>query len=144
MKKTIVLFFASALLFASCGNDNNVGADSVNAAHIDPANPPEMTFETPVYNFGTISQGQDVKYKFKFTNTGKSDLVIHSAKGSCGCTVPKSYPTHPINPGDSGEIDVRFASEGRMGEVEVKVTVLANTKNPKNFIKIVGNVVAPE
>ena len=142
--KNIGLFFCAAALFiAGCSNDENVGADEVTSAHIDPENPPVMTFKDTLYNFGTISQGQNVKYTFEFTNTGKSDLIIQSAQGSCGCTVPKNWPKEPIAPGESGKIDVQFNSEGKNGDQQVTVTILANTFPTKNFLKLKGNVVAP-
>lgn len=87
---------------------------------------PVMTFEKEAHDFGTIIQGEKVSYKFKFTNTGASDLLITDAKGSCGCTVPE-YPRTPVKPGQSGEIDVIFDSTGKIGQQNKKVTITANT-----------------
>jgi len=142
MRTTVFLFFFSALLL-SCNSSDNVGADKVSTSHIDPEHPPVMTFATPVYDFGTISQGQKVKYNFEFTNTGESDLLLQSAQGSCGCTVPKNYPKDPIAPGGKGKIEVVFDSEGKSGKQNVTVTVLANTVPSKNEVKLTGLIAAP-
>lgn len=88
--------------------------------------PPVMTFEKTEHDFGTITQGEIVTHIFKFTNTGKSDLIITDAKGSCGCTVPE-YPKTPIKPGESGEMKVTFSSAGRNGMQSKSVDITTNT-----------------
>ena len=87
---------------------------------------PVMTFEKTEHDFGTITQGEAVTHIFKFTNTGKSDLLIANAKGSCGCTVPE-YPRTPIKPGESGEMKVTFSSAGRNGMQSKTVDITTNT-----------------
>src|SRR5690606_23826755 len=62
---------------------------------------PTMSFTDTVYDFGTIKEGDVATHEYEFTNNGKNPLIISSAKGSCGCTVPE-YPTEPIPPGKSG------------------------------------------
>jgi len=42
----------------------------------------KIKFETLTYNFDTITEGKEVTYDFKFTNTGKNDLFIRKVKGS--------------------------------------------------------------
>src|SRR5690606_36544775 len=50
---------------------------------------PVLSFEKEIYEFpGTIHEGERVKHSFKFTNTGKGDLIIADAKAPCGCTIP--------------------------------------------------------
>ena len=50
-------------------------------------NVPVFQFSEEAHDFGTIVQGEKTSFAFKFKNTGKLDLVIRSATGSCGCTV---------------------------------------------------------
>lgn len=85
-----------------------------------------ITFKEMEHDFGKIKQGDKVKYAFKFKNTGKEPLVINSAKGSCGCTVP-SYPKEPVAPGADAVIDVEFNSAGKSGAQTKTVTLNANT-----------------
>ena len=103
---------------------------------------PEFTFETEVHDFGTIVQGEKVAYAFKFKNTGKADLIITSAKGSCGCTVPE-WPQDPIAPGEEGVIDVVFNSEGKSGQQNKKVTIVANTVPNTKILAINGMIEVP-
>ncbi len=119
---------------------SNVEATQVNAEASTPTGPTTtMTFEYTDYDFGSVKEGEKVKHSYKFKNTGKEPLVISSAKGSCGCTVPK-WPTEPIAPGESGQIDVEFDSKGKPGKQTKQVTVVANTTPDKTFLKISGTV----
>ncbi|MEJ7661957.1 MAG: DUF1573 domain-containing protein [Hymenobacter sp.] len=55
-----------------------------------------------------------MRHTFKFTNTGKSPLLIADATASCGCTTP-SWTKEPIAPGATGEMEVLFDSRGKRG-----------------------------
>jgi hypothetical protein len=69
-------------------------------------------------------------------------LIITSAKGSCGCTIPE-YPTDPIAPGEEGIIDVVFNSDGKSGQQNKKVTIVANTVPNTTVLAINGMVEVP-
>ena len=102
-----------------------------------------MTFERDKWDFGEIIQGEIVEYSFKFTNTGKSPLVITSAKGSCGCTVPE-WPKEPIAPGQADYLKVTYDSNGRKDNFDKTVTITANTVPNTNQLFITGNVIVPQ
>ncbi|MCC9165282.1 DUF1573 domain-containing protein [Pontibacter harenae] len=104
-----------------------------------PENAPAISFEQAVYDFGTVRQGEVIEHAFKFTNTGKSPLIIESASATCGCTVPKP-PTEPIAPGESAEIQVRFNTSGKMGQQSPVVTVRANTTPNITTVSMKGTV----
>ncbi len=140
MKKSIFIVAAlMAFVFTSC-KDN--AADKVSEENVAAAAErdavagkyPVMQFETTTHDFGTIEQGTPVETKFKFTNTGESDLVIVDAKSSCGCTVPE-YPKEPIAPGESGELLVKFNGSGK-NQVSKTVTITANTEKGKEMLSI--------
>ena len=103
----------------------------------------KMVFEVTEQNFGTIVQGESVVKTYRFTNEGKVDMIISSANGSCGCTIPK-WPKRPIKPGQSGKIEVVFNSQGKKGKQTKKVYITANTYPVNNVIVLKGEVVAPE
>lgn len=107
-----------------------------------PPNPnsPEISFETETHDFGTIDQGGDGTYEFKFKNTGKEPLIITDAKGSCGCTVP-SWPKEPIKPGASSTIKVTYDTK-RVGTFNKSVTITSNAKSSIKTIVIKGDVKA--
>ena len=99
----------------------------------------KVKFDKEVHDFGTIAEGAIVETEFMVTNIGDSDLIIHEAKGSCGCTVPQP-PKEPIKPGDSAPIKVSFDSKGKPGEQEKSVTLKTNTGNGHEMFKIKANV----
>src|SRR5665213_351428 len=68
-------------------------------------NAPEMTFSTMSHDYGTIKQGDNGGCEFRFKNTGKDPLIISTARGSCGCTVP-TWPKEPIMKGETSTIQV--------------------------------------
>ncbi len=104
---------------------------------VDPASGPMMEFETKVIDYGEIDKGSDPLRKFMFTNIGSEPLVIKSAKGSCGCTVP-DYPKDPIMPGQTGSIDVRYDTK-RIGQFTKTVTLTTNIEE-KIVLTIKGKV----
>jgi hypothetical protein len=99
-----------------------------------------MTLETTEIDYGKIDQGADPYRVFKFTNTGKAPLVIETAKGSCGCTVP-TFPKEPIAPGEISEIKVRYDTN-RIGKFTKTVTITTNEAIVTRTLKISGEVIA--
>ena len=104
---------------------------------------PAMTFQKEEHDFGTIKQGDKVSTDFQFKNTGEADLIITSARGSCGCTVP-DYPKTPIKPGETGNIKVSFDSKGKQGKTSKTVTILCNTQEGNKILKINANIEVPQ
>lgn len=102
-------------------------------------NAPKFQFAVSTHDFGNIKEGDVVEHTFKFKNTGKSPLVIQSARASCGCTVP-SYPNEPLAPGEEGEILVKFDSRNKPGIQNKTVTITANTEPATTQLYIKSNV----
>jgi hypothetical protein len=99
-------------------------------------------FESQVIDYGTIAHNSDGIRAFKFTNVGKSPIVITKVKGSCGCTVP-TKPKGPIMPGETAEIGVRYATD-RVGAFSKTITVTSNASEASIVLKIKGKVLAGE
>ena len=110
---------------------------------IDPEDLPVITFTETHQDMGQIVQGAKVTREFTFKNTGGSALVLTDVRGSCGCTVGKEWPKHPIKPGGTGTIQVVFDSEGRSGRQDKTITVVANTTPPSSVLTISGEVIGP-
>lgn len=100
---------------------------------------PVMDFKEKEHDFGKITEGQKVHKDFIFTNSGKTDLKISSAQGSCGCTVG-DYPKKAIKPNEQSVIKVTFNSLGKHGKQEKSVTLSTNTENRLEIIKIFADV----
>jgi hypothetical protein len=143
-----ILFILAIILIVSCSDQNQsaqLSTDVVNnpitaSGNKTDTNLPQLTFEVEEHDFGNITQGEKVEFDFKFKNTGKSDLIISSAKGSCGCTIPV-WPKGPIPSGGGNVIKVSFNSEGRHGIVDKKVTIVSNTNPNTKILKIKGEIV---
>ena len=110
------------------------------AVNAQTSNGPVMKFETTTMDYGTIDKGGDPIRKFKFTNTGNEPLIIKTAKGSCGCTVP-TYPKEPIMPGESNVIEVRYDTQ-RVGAFNKSVTLTTNEASDTHTLTIKGEVKA--
>ncbi len=144
MKKILFAVMVVALGVTGCTTKEDPGLEDVNPQDINQDNPAVLTFEETVYDFGKLVQGDKVTYEFKFTNTGKSRLIIVDAKADCGCTVPE-WPKEPIEPGASGVIKVVFNSYMKpIGPITREVRVRANTY-PETITKIsmTGEIVGP-
>ncbi len=147
MKKAILMFAAvGAMLFTGCKDNasNKVKAENVESAEARDAQAtvyPEIKFDETEFDFGDIEKGTPVEHTFKFTNTGKAPLVITNASSSCGCTIPTYPKNETIQPGDQGELLVKYNGSGN-GSVTKTVTVTANTEKGKEQIRIKANVQA--
>lgn len=101
---------------------------------------PEMTFTSMEYDFGTVNEGDKVSGSFEYTNTGKSDLIITSAKASCGCTVPEYDKDKAIKPGEKGSLKFVFDTNGKPENQNKSITIMCNTKNQQEVVNIKGYV----
>jgi hypothetical protein len=164
LRSTIYSIALATLLLAGCNRDKNAeaGTQGMNAAADDAAadakanptidnpnvasdteapNPdaPVLTFAENQFDFGDIKPDSKVQHTFKFTNTGKTPLLIADATASCGCTTP-SWTKEAVAPGATGEMEVQFDSRGKQGLISKQVNVRANTQPSTTTIYIKGNV----
>ncbi len=127
LKAFILAGGISALLLASCDvrtKDKLAGTpEASKTAEVAASTTVQMI--DSVYDFGTIAEGQNIEFSYRFKNTGSNPLIVSNATASCGCTVPEK-PEAPIKPGETGFIKVKFNSEGRAGAAHKVVNVLAN------------------
>ncbi len=127
MKKSILLFLSISLLSLSVRAQENqsVKTDSI-------------IFENLVHDYGTIVQGSDGNYEFKFTNKGKRPLILSNVRASCGCTVAK-WPREPIESGQKSTISVKY-NTNIAGTFNKSITVNSNAVNSPVVSRIKGSV----
>ncbi len=98
-----------------------------------------IAFVSTVHDYGTIEQGADGAFEFKFTNQGKTPLILNNVRSSCGCTVP-SWTHEQVQPGKEGSIKVVY-NTANIGAFTKTITVYSNAKNSEVVLMIKGNVV---
>ncbi len=135
MKKIALILFMGLLAFS--GN----AQEKVDEKKVD-ENTPIFKFESEVVNYGDIARNSDGVKVLKFTNVGKSPIIITNVKGSCGCTVPTS-PKEPIMPGEEGEIQIKYATN-RIGPFSKTVTITSNAERSNIVIPVKGKVLNDE
>ncbi len=141
MKKIVLL--TAVLSLMACNNQTETvnGEKKISADIIGKLT--DMKFEEESHDFGKIVQGEVVKYSFKFKNIGDNDLIIASATGSCGCTVP-NWPKQPIAPGKEGYVDVEFNSGGKAGKQDKTITMITNCDPSTRVLHILSEVSVPQ
>ena len=95
-----------------------------------------IIFSNTEHNFGKTIQGKDRIYRFEFTNTGKSPLLISQVATSNKCIIP-SWSNKPVLPGKSGRIDVLWITK-KNGYFNEKITVTSNANTV--ILRIKGEV----
>ncbi|QZE14450.1 DUF1573 domain-containing protein [Halosquirtibacter laminarini] len=104
------------------------------------AKAPSIRFDTKAFDFKTIKQGEKASHTFVIKNKGKSNLIIHKIKASCGCTVA-TPETKMIAPGKSTKMEVVFNSHGKKGKQYKTITLISNDPNqPTTILKVTGVV----
>lgn len=131
MKKLLLLLFIGIIAIQTKAQE--VNPDSI---------VPIFEFEEDVIDYGNIAYNSDGNRVFKFTNIGKTPLIISQVKGSCGCTVP-TKPEKPIMPGEVGEIKVKYATN-RVGPFSKTVTITSNASEQTKVLRIKGRVLKDE
>lgn len=139
MKKLFLGILAVSMLMACHSKQSGSSLSASNSTTATAADAPVMKFEKDTHDFGKINQGDKVTYDFKFTNTGKSPLIITDAVASCGCTKPE-WPNTPVKPGEVGVIKVTFDSAGKQGLQDKQIVITANTKPAQNIVHLIGEV----
>jgi len=136
-------------LLMSCENSNNSKIDTKvvnNSKSADgkpkPYEKAQITFKKTEHDFGKIIQGEMVKTTFRFTNTGRADLLISKVSTSCGCTVA-DYTRDPVKPGKKGTVDIIFNSAGKKGHQNKSITVLSNATSNRTILRVKADIVQP-
>lgn len=91
------------------------------------ANAPVFKLATTTFDLGKIKGSTQNEVEFKFTNAGKSDLLIRFVRATCGCTAVQQGTTGVgIKPGESSSIKAVFNSGSYNGKVTKAIYVYTN------------------
>ena len=103
------------------------------------ANAPIASFDSKVFDFGTIKQGEKATHNFRLVNKGKTDLIIRDVSTSCGCTAVKS--TNLIRPNEIINLEVVFDSKGKHSRQNKTVNIITNDPQNTNIqLRVTGTV----
>ena len=101
----------------------------------------KLLFDEEYHDFGKVPQGPQLEYTYKFTNKGKSPLIIEKVQPSCGCTGATTDGKNEYAKGESGEIKVTFNTQGRTGHQEKHIVVFSNDpEKPQMDLKFVCDI----
>lgn len=81
-----------------------------------------LTLEKSELDFGTIEEGSNKIRCVTFTYTGKSNLVIDTCLGSCGCTATRCPQNIAIGLGETRELKIS-CDTSRLGSFNKTVTI---------------------
>lgn len=113
MKKHLLFFLSIILVFAST----------------QAAAAPVFEVDEPVFNFGSVPEGQKVRHTFFFRNKGDKDLKILDVFSGCSCTAASA--TDRLKPGEEGAIEVEMNTMGYSGMHFIQ-SVKLTTNDPQN------------
>tara|TARA_B100001758_G_C18269086_1_gene535335 strand:+ start:235 stop:678 length:444 start_codon:yes stop_codon:yes gene_type:complete len=146
--KIIKIFFSFLLLF-SCSNNNHdqINMDLIQSPltaqkNADKVAMPEIEINKDSFDFGEIGQDESINAEFLLKNVGDAPLLIRSAKGSCGCTVPE-WPREAIQAGEDAIVKVIFNSGKKKGKQNKTVTLVTNAIPSIKVLTIKGLVIVP-
>jgi hypothetical protein len=101
---------------------------------------PRVVADAPVYDFGTVEQGDVVEHVFRLRNTGAGALRVDHVKGTCACTVGVATG-EPILPGDEAWVTVRLDTTRLAGRTTKAVAVYTNDPaSPTVGVTLTGEV----
>ena len=86
-----------------------------------------------------MNQNESVSTEFRLKNIGNAPLLIRSAKGSCGCTVPE-WPREVVAVGEDAIVKVTFNSGNRKGKQNKTITLITNAIPSTKVLTIKGTI----
>lgn len=141
MKKIFLsALVAAAISFSASAQEKVTKPAPAPAAQ--PGNLAVFKWAETTHDFGKIPQGKPVTHEFKFTNSGKTPLVLSQVSAGCGCTTPE-WSKDPIPPGKTGTIKATF-NAAAVGPFNKSVTVTANVEGGSTYLTLKGEVQAPD
>lgn len=103
---------------------------------------PALSIEQPVFDFGTVSEGEKIEHQFTLKNAGQGLLRIDRVQPACGCTAA-APEKNELGPGEETVVLASFDTKGFRGYKEKRVQIYSNDpRKPYSIIEFRGNVKA--
>lgn len=94
----------------------------------------EFFVKAPTFKFPDAQEGEQLEHVFKVVNTGKKPLIISAYDAECSCTTV-DLPIHPVLPGATANITVRFDTAGKSYFQDRIIYFDTNTKRKKEKLR---------
>jgi hypothetical protein len=109
-------------------------------------NAPVFKVASTTADLGKIKGNTQNDVEFKFTNTGKNDLILRHVRATCGCTaVQQGNQGIGIKAGESSSIKATFNSGSYKGKVTKAIYVYTNDpRNSEVVLMVNADVEQPE
>ena len=98
-----------------------------------------LYIETPIFDFGRVTEGTVIEHDFVVENTGNADLHITDIEVDCGCTVPK-YSKDAIAPNTQSTISIVFDTKGKLATQVRYITIYTDGKPLSKLVRLKGIV----
>jgi hypothetical protein len=132
------------LLSASCSVSEKKTSDQQSADTITTIDSlPHIVFTQPVQDVGKIVEGEIVKIRFVYYNSGAQDLQITNIETSCGCTQVE-WEKDALPHGASGYLTVVFDSHAYSGLQTKAIRVSSNSRKKEEMLAITANIIPNE
>ncbi len=100
--------------------------------------PPTSNVNEPVFDWGSVLQGEVVIHEFQLKNTGGSPLKIEKVKPACGCTTVEF--TEVIAQGATGKVTLRVDTKKFSGTVRKTAEVFTNANKVSQRLTMTGKI----
>lgn len=103
-----------------------------------PKKGPWIHAEEPVFDWGTIEEGAEVRHTFQLTNRGTETVTIEKARTNCGCGAFDF--TREIPPGGEGQLTVLIPGNKTVpGKLRASITLRTNARGD-DVLVVTGRV----
>ena len=128
----IACAFYFMLFFATVGYCQSIRGPGGNS---------RLSFGQTAYDFGQVPRNTPLRHAFKYGVSSADTLIILRTVSSCGCTFAK-VPKQTLPPGDTGAIEVTYATGLIEGPFEKTFSISTNSKTtPEIQLVLKGSVV---
>ncbi len=92
-------------------------------------------------DLGTIytDESEEINLEVEFKNTGTEPLVVSHVRACCGTRI-KDWTKEPVNPGETGTIEVHFRLAPRPHNINRTVLTMSNDPGGQKVLRIRGRV----
>ena len=107
---------------------------------------PILEFDTPIWDFGAVREGDVLTHTFKITNVGESIAHLDAAHSGGGGVIGY-LSKNMLNPGEQTQLSYRFDTKGRIGaQLKEPILTVSNAMYRRRayVIKLNANILEPD